>query len=230
MKVNSLKGLWMLINSIGYNLSNNSFINNNSNSKSKEKFNISFSSKITPQIVNTTVKQADLVLEKVSKTLIKLPDYTKMMKPILFNIEGVNYGMVWDKTNPHMCKLILKDKMEAESDWQKHIDGQTIVTGVFDSEGLMISGEITKPERNGFYQNAYFYRNKGSNMRMSIEGMNFRPAQGSDRIWSSIPAYSYNEKAVDLDVANYMNENPLAEMFFRFTKRKKSSENIRKVK
>ena len=201
-----------------------SYVNNTNLNNSSIYYNLTFKSvkKINPQDAFKNNNNSLALYQKISSLFKRFPSGTKMMKPLLINLDGEGYAISLDKTTRGLNKIIVKDSITNLDEWKNIKSEQTVLSAIFDNDGNMTSGEIIKPTKLGYNQNAHFQRNDSTHRRLQIEGIVYKPSSGSDTIWSSIPAYSYGGIIKDIDINNYLKNNCLANIFFEFTKGKKA--------
>lgn len=158
------------------------------------------------------------ILERTHKWFANIETGKRMIVPTIIEHKDKKYGLTWDKRNSKLSILTIKDKINTKEDWNTPQAEQTVVTCVFDERGFLDNGSVMQAEKRGYSKYAFFSKEGKGHKRLDIEGLKYRPAQDSDTIWSSIPAYSYNEIVKDIDVLNYFDNNEIAEFFLKFTK------------
>ncbi len=158
--------------------------------------------------------ESKAVYEKASDLLNKLPA-GKMEKTVICNIAEKKYGIRWNTTNKDNLILEIKDKIESSDteEWNTIKDEQSVLQFIFDANGVMRTGNITKKLKDSYSLNALYERNNNGRKTIYIDGITYRPCLNSDEYWSSLPALSCYSIKKDIHLKEHLEEIELVELF-----------------
>ena len=172
-----------------------------------------------PVIQNEETK---IVYNKVAQILKKLPDSAKMSKPILITAGDKNYGFTWDKSSPNKYKLLVKDNIKSVEDWNLPDPTRSVMSCLFDANGMLQVAELTKPLKSDYSQGVFFHKDGNSGKKIRIDDITLRPTASSENIWSIITELSTRNTSGDIDLNVKLKDVMLHDLFLELTQKRTS--------
>lgn len=174
------------------------------------------------KIKRAVLKEAEskAVYEKASNLLNKLPS-GKMESTSLCNIAGKQFGIRWNTKDNDKLMLKVKDKIETNKtdEWNEVKDDQTVLECLFNSDGIIYKGNLTKRLKNGYSINAFFQRDNDNRKTIIMDGITYRQYPGNEDYWTSMPSLSCYNTRKDINLKDMINEAELAELFCELIKK-----------
>lgn len=174
--------------------------------------------KIKKAILNAPESKA--VYEKATKLLNILPS-GKMETTSLCKVNQKQFGIRWDTKNKDLLKLKIKDNIETTNtdEWNKTKDSQTVLDCVFDSNGVMQKGYLTKKLKNGYSINALYQKDANNRKIVIIDGVTYRQYPANEDYWTSVPILSCYMIKKDINLKEFLEQAELAELFCELIKK-----------
>lgn len=131
-------------------------------------------------------KSLQLLSDKISSFISKIPADFKISKPVLTQIDNDIVGFTIDKSDPEKTKVVIKRKVldKMIHNWESSQEFEEILNIVLNKKGQMISGSYTEPGVNG--SGYHFERNEKNIRRLQFAGNIYSPAAKENRIWKAI--------------------------------------------
>lgn len=163
------------------------------------------------------------VQAKIVKLYNILPSGAKLQKPSVLVAGNEKCGVILNKYDDGSFKIKVKDMIEKVEDWDSPKQNQSVITCIFDKNGIMKEGEFLNRVNDNYTKRFCYYTEGESKRRIKTEGMLFRPSHGEDKeVWNRIKDLSVNDAVDDINFKHTLNEYDLSEIFFELTKNRAS--------
>lgn len=158
--------------------------------------------------------ESKTIYEKASSLLNKLPK-CKMESTYICTVNNKKYGIRWDTRNENKFILKVKDNIDTNDtvEWEKNKVNQTVLECIFDKNGIMYNGSITKYLKKEYSLNALYDRDYKGYKTIQMDGITYRPCKNDDEYWESIPIKSCYSIKKDICLHNQLDETELSELF-----------------
>lgn len=225
MKINSVSNLSVLCARM--NQLNNSKAQENSANNTElmsKELALAFKARVSTGYRRAVIenKETKAVYDKITQVLKRLPDNAKMTKPILINVGEENYGFIWDKSSANKNILTIRNNIQTAEDWEKADSTRSVMSCVFNKEGVLQIGELIKPIKSDYSQGVFYYHDGKSNRRIRLDELTLKPTTVSPDVWTIIPNLSTRNTYGDIDLSVKLKDVMLSDMFLEFTKKKTS--------
>ena len=173
--------------------------------------------------ISLTKDSSKAIQAKIVKLYNLLPAGTKTQKPALILNGNEKLGVIINKFEDGSFKLKVKDMIETAEDWNLPKQHQSVITCIFDKNGIMKEGEFLNRINDNYTKRICYFTQGESCRRLKLDGMLFRPAHGENKdIWNRIKDLSTNDAIEDINFKNAMSNYELSEVFFELTKNRAS--------
>lgn len=184
---------------------------------------VSFNARPVANKISLAQDVSKAVQSKITKLYNTLPSGTNLKKPSLVTTGNEKLGVIINKFDDGSFKVKVKDMIENAEDWATPKQNQSVITCIFDKNGVMKEGEFMNRINDNYTKRICYFTQNENCRRLKLDGMLFRPAHGENKdIWNRIKDLSTNDAVEDMNFKNSMGSYNLSEIFFELTKNKAS--------
>ena len=148
-------------------------------------------------------ERSQKLLNKLSSYFRRLPEHSKVPKPITINDEGNIIGFTMDKTlSDGRTKIVLKNMLEDGADFAKRRPMQSSLEVILDKNGQMVHGDLCNHMGFGVTDHVAFERSGKNVRRFTYGGTTYMPMPNSSH-WVPVTG-TQSTHASTRDVRGYL--------------------------